>query len=173
MSRNFFSFQSILNEVGRAFTNKAEQPPSTANEEEDTAGVDVSQAVGGAKQPSKSTECLSVTRVPPVRNVTHSAHSVKTSKSSASPSKSTIQSNRVLRSHATTKLRPRKRQVIRGRTRVTRSSSKSKKSPPSAKKRSTKATKAITSFKSQDKTIKCTTSDNSNVCISIEYVPNI
>ena len=80
MSRKNFSFQSILNGVGRAFSQKLKQNTSTVNEKEDAAGVDVSQAVS-AEHPSKSTECLSATQVPPV---TFAASNMNTSKASAS-----------------------------------------------------------------------------------------
>ena len=100
--RNLFPFQSILNEVGRPLSKKAKQPTSsTANEEEAAARVDISQA-GTAQHPSKSTEILSVSRVPPFSVANSSINTKRNpSKAAASTSKLINLSSRVLRSHRT------------------------------------------------------------------------
>ena len=156
--------------MGITFSKKAKRPTSTANEEEDVTGVDFSQAES-AQHPSESTESLSVSQVPPFSVATSSINIKRNpSKAAASTSKSINPPTRVLRSHQTQKLRPRGRQIIRGR-RVTISFTKSKKSHPIAKKKQhNQATEAIKASKSRDETIKCTTSDNRNVCMSIEYI---
>ena len=150
--------------MGLAFSKKSKQPTYASNEEKVATGVDFSQTES-AHHHSETTERLSVSRVLPVSVATSSINSKRNPPNAAAlTSRCIIPSSRVLKSQ-NRKLMPRKRrEIIRGR-RLTRSSTKSKNLPPIAKKQPIQATKATKPTKPRDEIMKCTTSNNRNVCL--------